>query len=147
MSFRYFHILDNPHHVSKKRPQMSRYDRAAQFASFKALTGYEDAISETARLVDERPSLTEAQQFVLDSRLQILRDFGYGEEISVVFFQKDALKQGGALIDFTGVLRTIDDAEMSLVFTDGTRISLEDVFSLYGGFFQSFEGNTDYTAE
>ena len=126
---------------------MSRYDRASQFASFKALTGYEDAISETARLVDERPTLTEAQQFVLDSRLQMLRDFGYGEEISIVFFQKDILKEGGALIDFTGVLRTIDDAEMRLVFTDGTRIPLEDIFSLQGDFFQSLEENSDYTAE
>lgn len=147
MSFRYSHILDNPHHVSKKRPQMSRYDRASQFASFKALTGYEDAISETARLVDERPTLTETQQFVLDSRLQMLRDFGYGEEISIVFFQKDILKEGGALIDFTGVLRIIDDAEMRLVFTDGTRIPLEDIFSLQGDFFQSLEGNSDYTTE
>lgn len=38
-----------------KHPPMSLYDRAAQFASFAALTGYERAIRETAERVAEMP--------------------------------------------------------------------------------------------
>lgn len=50
----YDDIINLPHHVSKKYPQMSLTARAAQFAPFAALTGYGDAINETVRLVNER---------------------------------------------------------------------------------------------
>ena len=45
----YSDIINLPHHVSKKHPQMSMYQRAAQFAPFAALAGHEDAIEETAK--------------------------------------------------------------------------------------------------
>lgn len=48
----YSDIIDLPHHISKTHPQMSMDARAAQFAPFAALTGYEDAVKETARQVD-----------------------------------------------------------------------------------------------
>ena len=54
---RYDDIINLPHHVSSTRPQMPMIDRAAQFQPFRALTGYEDAVQETARLTDERPEL------------------------------------------------------------------------------------------
>lgn len=50
---RYDDIIHMPHHVSETRPRMSRRDRAAQFAPFAALTGYEAVIAETARLAEE----------------------------------------------------------------------------------------------
>ena len=43
----YEDIIDLPHHVSVTRPQMSLHDRAAQFAPFSALVGYEEAIEKT----------------------------------------------------------------------------------------------------
>jgi len=46
-----------PHHVSQNHPQMPLRDRAAQFAPFAALTGYEAAVGETARLTAERREL------------------------------------------------------------------------------------------
>ena len=56
---RYDDPLNLPHHVSAVHPHMSLYDRAAQFAPFKALTGYEDDVEESARLTDERIDLDE----------------------------------------------------------------------------------------
>lgn len=44
----YEDIINLPHHVSKKHPQMSMLQRAAQFAPFAALTGHDEAIEETA---------------------------------------------------------------------------------------------------
>ena len=44
----YSDIINLPHHVSKKHPQMSMLQRAAQFAPFAALTGHEEAIEATA---------------------------------------------------------------------------------------------------
>ena len=58
-SNKYDEILSLPHHVSKTRPQMPMSDRAAQFAPFAALTGYDSAIKETGRLTDERIELDE----------------------------------------------------------------------------------------
>lgn len=43
---KYADIINMPHHVSKKYPQMSLEARSAQFAPFAALTGYNDAIEE-----------------------------------------------------------------------------------------------------
>ena len=54
ISHKYDDILSMPHPNSKNHPRMARRDRAAQFSSFAALTGHEEAISETARLTDEK---------------------------------------------------------------------------------------------
>ena len=43
----YDDIINLPHHVSKRHPQMSMWNRAAQFAPFAALTGYEESIKES----------------------------------------------------------------------------------------------------
>lgn len=58
---RYDDILYMPHHRSSERPHMSLHDRAAQFAPFAALSGHEEAIEETARLVEERMLLRESE--------------------------------------------------------------------------------------
>ena len=50
----YADIIDHPHHVSDHHPRMSPHDRAAQFAPFAALSGYEEMIAETARSVGDR---------------------------------------------------------------------------------------------
>lgn len=44
---KYGDIINLPHHVSSKHPQMAREKRAAQFAPFAALTGYEEVIKQT----------------------------------------------------------------------------------------------------
>ena len=46
---KYADLINMPHHVSGKHPRMSMWNRAAQFAPFAALTGYDSAISETAK--------------------------------------------------------------------------------------------------
>ena len=51
---KYDDIINLPHHVSKKHPQMSLYARSAQFAPFAALTGYEDIVKKTAVEVNRK---------------------------------------------------------------------------------------------
>lgn len=48
----YQDIIDLPHPVSRRHPQMPRIDRAAQFSPFAALTGYEDLILESVEEID-----------------------------------------------------------------------------------------------
>ena len=50
----YDDIINLPHPVSKKHPQMPAIDRAAQFSPFAALTGYEKALEETKELAIEK---------------------------------------------------------------------------------------------
>ncbi len=68
MSAKYDEIINLPHHVSKTRPQMPMSDRAAQFAPFAALTGYDSAIKEAGRLTDEKIELDEETLTVLDRK-------------------------------------------------------------------------------
>ena len=69
MNEKYEKIINLPHHVSKTRAQMSRSDRAAQFAPYSALTGYENAIEETARLTDRKHELDEYEKEKINSAI------------------------------------------------------------------------------
>lgn len=57
MNNKYDDIINLPHHVSTNHKPMSLESRAAQFAPFSALTGYEDEISKTAKLAEEQVEL------------------------------------------------------------------------------------------
>lgn len=133
MSEKYKDIIDLPHHVSTKHRHMSRINRAAQFAPFAALSGYGDAVEETARLTDARAELAGTQQEWLNLCLNILREnIAMQPEISVTYFQPDSRKTGGAYLSITGNLRRIDDVERLLLFTDGRALSLNDVVRIQG---------------
>ena len=45
----YDDIINLPHYEPKHHPRMTMWNRAAQFAPFSALTGYDAAIQETAQ--------------------------------------------------------------------------------------------------
>ena len=60
---RYDDILYLPHHVSQTRPPMPRPDRAAQFAPFAALTGFDFVIDETARRSEEEALREDAEPY------------------------------------------------------------------------------------
>ena len=71
---KYDDIINMPHHTSSKHPQMSLYDRAAQFSPFAALTGFESAIEETGRITERRVELSEDEKEVLDLRFREIRE-------------------------------------------------------------------------
>lgn len=128
---RYDDIIDLPHHVSKKHPQMSLHDRAAQFSPFAALTGYEDAVGEAARLTDRRQELDEEQAARLEQQLSLLTETAAERpEIMVTYFLPDARKSGGKYVTVQGTLRRIDETEKTLIFTDGRRIAIRDIWEI-----------------
>ena len=104
MNNRYDEIINLPHHISKTRPQMPMSDRAAQFAPFAALTGYDSAIKETGRQTDEKIELDEEALTALDIRYQLLMDaFDDAPEVTITFFQPDERKAGGKYASQVGV--------------------------------------------
>lgn len=127
----YDDIINLPHHVSSKRPQMSMLDRAAQFSPFAALTGYDDAIQETGRLTDEKINLSEEEKEALDRKQQILLErLDERPALTVIYFVPDEKKSGGAYVTKSGNLKKIDEVERMVTLTDGTKISLDDVYDI-----------------
>ncbi len=112
-------------------PNMSRHDRAAQFSPFAALTGYDDAVNETARYTESRRELTEDEIIELNARLAELTDrLNERPMVSVTYFLPDEKKAGGSYVTKRGALRLIDGYENVLIFTDGDRIPIEQLFSV-----------------
>lgn len=128
---KYDDIIDLPHHVSSSHPHMPMIDRAAQFMPFRALTGYEDAVHETARLTDERMELTEDEKLRLNATLQELVDrIADRPEVTVTYFQPDTRKAGGAYVCVTGQIEKINIDKGALVLTGGKRILIEEVVDI-----------------
>ena len=127
----YDDIINLPHHVSRKHPQMSIHDRAAQFAPFAALTGHGEAIAETARLTDRKIELDDYERLKLDEKLLILQEHIMEmPEISVTYFCPDKKKEGGKYVPITKALRKINDMERTLLMEDGMQIRIEDILEV-----------------
>ena len=125
---KYEDIIGLSRPVSKKHPPMSRENRAAQFAPFAALTGFEGAIKETARVTGEKIELDETQKTFLDEKLKVL----LREKTPALFtyFQKDEQKEGGAYITVSGIVKKTDAYTHKIVLEDGTGICVEDILEI-----------------
>ncbi len=140
MNNRYNEIINLPHHVSKTRPQMPMSDRAAQFAPFAALTGYDSAIKETERLTDERIELDEEALSALNMRCQLLMDvLDEAPEVEITYFKPDERKAGGKYISVIGTVKKVDDFERLIIMQNGTKIPMDDVLSIDGELFSMLE--------
>ncbi len=134
----YEDIIHLPHHVSKKHPQISMLDRAAQFSPFAALTGYDAAVEETARLTDRRIELDEYEAQHLDERIQKLSEhLQEHPEVSITYFLPDARKDGGEYITVTGSVKKIENYERRIVLMDGTWIPIQEVIKIDGELFRT----------
>ena len=128
---KYDDIIHLPHHVSNTRAHMPMLDRAAQFMPFRALTGYEDAVHDTARHTDEKIELTEDEKTVLDVKLQRLADDLANQPlVTLTWFQPDKRKAGGAYVTTTGQVKKIDDFEGALILLSGESIPVEDILDI-----------------
>ena len=133
MTGSYTDILNLPHPTSKKHPRMTRTARAAQFAPFAALTGYNEAIKETSRLTDEQLDLDDTEKDQLNEKLQLLRqNLPRQLPITITFFIPDTKKAGGSYQTITGPVKKIQEYERRLIMTDGTIIPIDAIIGLYG---------------
>lgn len=131
MSGQYDDIIDLPHHISNRHPHMPIPGRAAQFAPFAALTGYDAAIREAARRTEEKIELDENAKSTLDRKQQILLNCSpQHPRITVIYFKPDTHKTGGAYVSVSGQFHGIDPLKRQLVLTDKTRIPLDDILDL-----------------
>lgn len=114
----YDDIFDLPHHVSETHPHMSLSDRAAQFSSYKALSGYEDMVAEEARMTGSELELSEYEMELLGQKLDLISDvIADGEHPLITFtvFIPDHKKSGGKYADITDRVKKIDAAFRKVV--------------------------------
>lgn len=131
MSGKYDDIINLPHHVSTKRPQMSRSARAAQFAPFAAIVGLDDELEETARLTDSKPELEESEKEKINRVLQKIQSAPQKTaNITLTYFRPDGRKEGGAIITRSYELKRIDELNRRLVFTDRSEIEIDNILSI-----------------
>lgn len=137
---RYDDIIELPHHVSESHLRMSAFNRAAQFSSFAALTGYDDAVKETARLTDKKIELDETAKALLDEKLRIIGENIYNKpEITITYFVPDENKAGGAYVTTNGFVKKLDGYDKAIVLQDGTRIVIDDIINIRGEIIRAFD--------
>ena len=122
----YEDIINLPY--PQKRQRMSNADRGAQFSPFAALTGFEAAITETARLTDRKIELDEGGKALLDEKLRKIEEEIYDRpEVEITYFQPDLRKAGGAYLQKRGRVKKLDAYQRAVVFTDGVIIPIDDI--------------------
>lgn len=145
----YADIIDLPHWQSPARPRMSLYDRAAQFAPFSALAGYEDLVNEEARVVDEKIELGEKDKELLNQKLNLIADAiedGERPTVAITYFIPDPIKAGGKYKTVTETIKKTDILKRCLILekTVGVagihaEIPFEDILELKGDFPDTLE--------
>ena len=136
----YDSIINLPHHQSQTRPKMSLLDRAAQFAPFAALNGYDDAVKETARLTDGEAVLDDGQIAWLNERLMILSENTPTDtEVEITYFIPDEKKDGGKYLTVTGRVQKILEFEGLVIMQSCEKIPVEKIVSIEGGLFREID--------
>ena len=125
---KYDDIINLSHHVSSRHPQMPMMNRAAQFSPFAALTGYDDAVRETARLTDEKIELDEYEKEELDRKIPWLGShLDEHIPVSITYFQPDDRKAGGTYEEIIDTIRKINVYEHEILLTKGTKIPIMNI--------------------
>lgn len=101
------------------------------------MSGHDNAIEETARLNIEKPELSSGELDKLSKRLvyAIEKD----AEIVITFFQPDAHKQGGSILQTQGKVKKIDEIDGMIILADKQTVRLDCVLSIDSNIFDEIE--------
>lgn len=130
---RYSDIIDFPHHQSARRPHMSVYNRAAQFAPFAALVGYDEMVQDTAdyRLLNQRIILSEDEKAILDRKLKILlENLELQPKFALIYYEEHANKIGGSYVMHSGKMKTMEECPSTIIFMGGKKVRVEDIIKI-----------------
>lgn len=126
MSTAYDDIIDLPHPLSLVHPPMPVMDRAAQFVPFAALTGYDEAVAEAARVTEAFQQLADDEQSEINRSLKYLCEHRCEKlRIAAVYFVPDDKKAGGRYVSASGIVKRIDEYSKEIVFDDGEKIKIK----------------------
>ena len=129
MEDNYNDIINIKHYEPKNHKRMSNYQRAAQFAPFAALTGYDEIVKETGRTTDKKIELSEEEQQELNNKINEII-YENKKEVTITYFVKDKTKQGGKYLTEEKEIKEINNIGKYIKFKDNTIIPLEDVLNI-----------------
>ena len=127
---KYFEILELPHHESRSRARMSLEDRAAQFAPYAALSGYDTVVRETARITSERITLDESEIERIDGVISEIDALGAAVAVKITYFIADKYKSGGEYVTVCGEIGRVDRYSTTVIMTDGREIQMSDIIDI-----------------
>ena len=137
---KYDDMIGLGHHVSRTHPPMARIKRAAQFASFDALTGFGAVINEAGRETEEKKDLSEDEIDMINARLAVIEQHIKEQpNIAVTYFLPDKKKAGGRYVTVSGNIRKLDGTGHRIIMADGTSIPIDNVRYIKGQLFEIFE--------
>lgn len=143
----YDDIINSKRPSSREHPRMSLHDRAAQFAPFAALTGYEDAISEEGRLTKMKKAISDEERRKINAELQklliLVKEYKYGVKCfksqsvnierpiaAVEYFVPDEKKSGGSYVKNEFRIREVDLNNKKIITEDDKVIMIEDIIGI-----------------
>lgn len=128
---KYKDIINMKCPTSKKHPRMSIEARSAQFAPFAALTGYSDAVKETARITNKKIEIDDGLKTMLDYKLQIInQNIKEKPEVEITYFEKDKTKAGGKYLKEIHRIKKIDLINNLLLTQTNKKIKINDIINL-----------------
>ncbi len=117
--------------VSERHPKMNRIARAAQFAPFAALTGFEDLVIEEARATEEKTELAEEEKIRIGETISDAIASGEKKSISVTYFVADKYKKGGSYVTRVGIPTAFDAYRRMLIMSEGEEIPIDAITEVY----------------
>ena len=126
----YEDIINLPHHVSSRHPQMSMISRASQFAPFAALNGHSAAIAESARITDSQKCDETMTELLNEKMLLLMQHIESHPIVTIDYFVADSRKEGGTNKSITAAIKKIDDTERVIYLENGDSIAFDSISSI-----------------
>ena len=127
---KYDDIINLNRPISKYK-HLSMDARAAQFAPFAALVGYDSAVKETARLTEKEIEIDDGLKEILDNKLNYLsKNITDKNKVEVTYFVKDDKKSGGKYLNKKGIIKRINQELKTIKFDDGFIINIENIINI-----------------
>ena len=127
---KYNDIINLPYEKSKTHQHMPNSDRAAQFAPFAALTGYEELIRETARVTQKKITISNDKKIEISDKLEYISEHkDENLNIIIIFFVTDKNKSGGKYLEETTKHIKIDNYHKVIRFNSRI-VKIDDIFDI-----------------
>lgn len=126
----YSDIIDLPHwEPSEKHPRMPLYNRAAQFAPFAALSGFDEMMERENRKTEKQTELSDEQKSLLDRKINRIDGVllsGRRPTVSITYFIHDSYKPGGKYVTIKAQIKRVDAANRKLFLVTKDQPDLPD---------------------
>ncbi|MDD6879441.1 MAG: hypothetical protein PUD59_04370 [bacterium] len=125
---KYEDIINLPHY-EPIHPRMSMSNRAAQFAPFSALTGYDEEVKETSRITNSKIELSEEEISIINNKILELEN-DLSKEVIINYFVPDKYKKGGHYNQIKGCIKKIDIYNNVIVMDNKIKIEFKNILNI-----------------